>query len=345
MRIAVVNTKAPFVRGGAEMLAEWLVDQLRQHGHRAELVYLPYRWHPPEKLLEHALAARLARISEVDRVIALKFPSWYLPHDDKVFWVLHQFRAAYDLWGSGFQLLPDTSEGRYIRRAIVEADNRVLREASQLYAISQVTARRVHAFNGVRPTVLYPPLGNERAYRCAEAGNYVFFPSRINSVKRQGLAIAAMRYVSSDIRLVIAGDADFRGNDFELMSELLADRDLRGRVELLTGWLPEERKLELFAHCLGVLFPPYDEDYGYVTLEGFLASKPVITCTDSGGPLELVEDGVSGFVAEPDPRSIADAIDGLAADRGRAAQMGRNGRERIRTLGIDWDHVVRELTA
>ncbi|MBV8953701.1 MAG: glycosyltransferase family 4 protein [Solirubrobacterales bacterium] len=326
------------------MLAEWLVDHLREHGHRTELVYLPYRWHPPHKLLEHAVAARLTRISEVDRVIALKFPSWYLPHDNKVFWVLHQFRAAYDLWGSGFQLLPDTPEGQYIRRAIVEADNRVLREARRLYAISQVTARRVRAFNGVEPTVLYPPLGNEQAYRCGAQGNYVFFPSRINSVKRQGLAIEAMRFVSSDIRLVIAGDADFRGNDFELVSRMLTDRKLRDRVELLTGWLPERRKLDLFAHCLGVLFPPYDEDYGYVTLEGFRACKPVITCTDSGGPLELVEHGISGFVADPDPRSIAEAIDQLAADRRHAARMGRNGRERIRTLGIDWDHVVEELT-
>ena len=126
MRIAVVNTQVPFVRGGAEQLAEWLVDRLREHGHRAELVSLPYRWDPPQKLLEHALAARLTRISDVDRVIAFKFPSYYVPHDDKVLWVLHQFRAAYDLWGTEFQVLPDTTEGRYIRKAIIEADNRLL---------------------------------------------------------------------------------------------------------------------------------------------------------------------------------------------------------------------------
>ena len=82
-----------------------------------------------------------------------------------------------------------------------------------------------------------------------------------------------------------------------------------------------------------------------MTLEGFLASKPVITCSDSGGPLELVEDGISGWVAEPDPRSIAEAIDRLAADRERAVRMGVSGRERVRALGISWDHVVEELTA
>jgi glycosyltransferase involved in cell wall biosynthesis len=345
MRIAVVNTQVPFVRGGAEQLAEWLVDQLLNRGHRAELVSLPYRWDPPHKLLEHALVARLVQISDVDRVIAFKFPSYYVPHEDKVLWVLHQFRTAYDLWGTEFQVLPDTPDGRYVRRAIFEADNRLLGEARRVYAISQVTARRMCTFSGVKPSVLYPPLGNGDAYYCGEAKNYIFFPSRLNAVKRQDLAIEAMRHVSSDVRLVIAGQADFRGNDAERLSKLACDPGLSGRVQLVPGWLPEQRKLDLLAHSLGVLFPPFDEDYGYVTLEGFLACKPVITCTDSGGPLELVEDGISGWVTEPDPRAIAEAIDRMATDRDQTARMGMNGRERIQTLGINWDHVIEELTS
>ena len=344
MRIAVVNTQVPFVRGGAEQLADWLVDHLREHGHQADLVKLPYRWDPMQKLLEHALAARLTRLADVDRVIAFKFPSYCIPHEDKVLWVLHQFKPAYEAWGTPYGL-PDTSEGRYVRSRIMEADNRVLAEARRVYTISDVVARRLRAFSGVEAAVLYPPLGDERAYYSGESSNYLFFPSRINPIKRQWLAVEAMRHVTSDVRLVLAGDADLRGTALDQVSKLVDDPALRGRVELLAGWLPEERKLELLAHSLGVLFPPHDEDYGYVTLEGFLAVKPVITCTDSGGPLELVEHGVSGLVAEPDPWSIAQAIDSLAAEPERAAQMGMSGRERVRALGIDWNHVVRELTA
>jgi glycosyltransferase involved in cell wall biosynthesis len=344
MRIAVVNTQIPFVRGGAEQLAEWLVDRLGEHGHQAALVRLPLRADPPQALLEHALAARLTRITGVDRVIALKFPCYYVEHPETVLWVLHQHRQAYDWWGTELGL-PDTTEGRYVRTAIVEADNRHLRQARRVYSISSVIARRMHAFNGVEPTVLYPPLGDERSYYCEEPQNYLFYPSRITSVKRQALAIEAMRHVSSDVRLVIAGDTDFRGAEFEQLSHMVDEAGMRGRVELLAGWLPERRKLELLAHCLGVLFPPLDEDFGYVTLEGFLASKPVITCKDSGGPLELVEDGASGLIAEPDPRSIAEAIDLLAASRDRAKRMGAAGRERLRALEISWDHVVEELTA
>jgi glycosyltransferase involved in cell wall biosynthesis len=341
MKIAVVNTQVPFVHGGAEQLAEWLVDALREHGHRAELVLLPYWVAPPQTVLENAIAARFTRITGVDRVIALKFPSYYVPHHDKVLWVLHQHRPAYELWGSKFQQeLPDTIEGRYVRSAIVDADNRFLPEARRVYTISGVIARRMRTFNGLEPTVLYPPLGNEQSYYCEEPGRYVFFPSRVASIKRQDFAVEAMRHVASDVRLVIAGPGDH-----EQLSRLAADHDVRRRVELLPGWLPERRKLDLLARCLGVLFPPYDEDYGYVTLEGFLASKPVITCADSGGPVELVEDGVSGWVTEPDPRALAEAIDRLAANRDRAVRMGVAGLERARALEISWDHVVQELTA
>lgn len=341
MKIAVVNTQVPFVRGGAEHLAEGLVDHLREHGHRAELVLLPYWVAPPRTVLENAIAARFTRITGFDRVIALKFPVYWVPHDDKVLWVCHQHRPAYELWGTEFQQeLPDTVVGRYVRSVIIDADNRFLPEARRTYVISGVIAGRMRTFNRLDSTVLYPPVGDERPYYCEEPDRYVFFPSRVAPIKRQDLAVEAMRYVSSDVRLVIAGPGDYTR-----LSELAAGHDVRRRVELFPGWLPEQRKLDLLARCLGVLFTPHNEDYGYITLEGFLASKPVITCTDSGGPVELVEDGVSGFVTEPDPRALAEAIDRLAADRDRAMRMGAAGLERVRALEINWDHVVEELTA
>jgi glycosyltransferase involved in cell wall biosynthesis len=341
MKIAVVNTQVPFVRGGAEQLAEWLVEQLRERGHQAELVLVPYWIAPPQTVLENAIAAHFTRITGVDRVIALKFPSYYVPHDDKVLWVLHQHRPAYELWRTEFQQeLPDTIDGRYVRRAIIEADNRMLPEARRVYGISGVIARRMRNFNGFEPTVLYPPVGDERSYYSEEPADYIFFPSRVASIKRQDLAVKAMQHVRSHVRLVIAGPGD-HGQ----LAKVAADHDVSGRVELLPGWLPEQRKLDLLARCLGVLFPPYDEDYGYVTLEGFLASKPVITCTDSGGPVELVEDGACGWIAEPDARAIAEAIDRLAANRDHAVRMGIAARERARVLNISWDHVVQELTA
>ena len=48
-----------------------------------------------------------------------------------------------------------------------------------------------------------------------------------------------------------------------------------------------------------IVFAPFDEDYGYVTLESFLAHKPVITTPDAGGPLEFVRDDDNGLICEP----------------------------------------------
>ena len=51
----------------------------------------------------------------------------------------------------------------------------------------------------------------------------------------------------------------------------------------------------------------------------------MITCLDSGGTLELVEDGVTGRVVEADPVRVAEAIDGLYADPQERAGWVRRG--------------------
>ena len=90
-----------------------------------------------------------------------------------------------------------------------------------------------------------------------------------------------------------------------------------------------------------MLYPPYDEDFGYVTLEAFLSRKPVVTATDSGGPNEFVLDGVNGFARPPEPDAFAEAINALARDRRRTAALGEAGYERART--VTWDGVIEKL--
>src|SRR6185369_9522660 len=112
MRVAVLNNWAPFVAGGAEHLADALVRKLAEYGHEAMLVRLPFAWQPPAKVLDHMLAARCLRLPNVDRAVCLKFPAWFVPHENKVLWLVHQFRQAYDLWGTPYQDLPPTAEGQ-----------------------------------------------------------------------------------------------------------------------------------------------------------------------------------------------------------------------------------------
>src|SRR5207342_2737465 len=99
----------------------------------------------------------------------------------------------------------------------------------------------------------------------------------------------------------------------------------------------------LYAACRAALYVPFDEDYGYVTVEAFVSKKPVLTASDSGGPLEFVEHGASGFVAAPEPEALADGIDRLfELPEARLGELGEEGRRRV--ASITWDAVVDRLT-
>jgi glycosyltransferase involved in cell wall biosynthesis len=89
------------------------------------------------------------------------------------------------------------------------------------------------------------------------------------------------------------------------------------------------------------VYAPFDEDFGYVTLEAFLAARPVITSRDSGGPLEFVRDGENGMIVDPDPKAIAAAINTLSADRAAAERFGAVGCALART--ITWDGIIEQL--
>ena len=80
-------------------------------------------------------------------------------------------------------------------------------------------------------------------------------------------------------------------------------------------------------------------------MEASLASKSVLTVTDSGGVPELVQDGVNGFITSPEPQALAEAMDILYGDRKRAEWMGENARNRLAELNISWEHVLRRLLA
>src|SRR5205085_12126519 len=101
MRIVVCRPQVPFVRGGAEVVADELVDELRARGHEAETVAIPFKWYPGTRVLDQAFLWRLLDLTEADGreielVIATKFPAYCVRHPNKVAWVLHQFRQAYD---------------------------------------------------------------------------------------------------------------------------------------------------------------------------------------------------------------------------------------------------------
>jgi glycosyltransferase involved in cell wall biosynthesis len=347
VRILIATVHVPFVRGGAEVLADGLLAALRRHGHEAEIVAVPFKWYPPARIAEHLLANRLLDLTEscgkaVDLLIGLKFPAYCIPHPWRVPWVLHQHRTAYDLWDTELGDLHRVPEGPAVREAIRRADNLALGGCPRVYAISRNVADRLKRYNGVAAEPLYPPCIDAEGFGCEDYGDFVLFSSRIGTIKRQYLAVEAMRHVRSGLRLVVMGRPD-EPEAMERLKRIVAAHGLENRVTF-TGPADEPAKRAALARCRGVVFCPVDEDYGYVTLEGFYSSKPVVTCRDSGGALEFVEDGRTGLVADPTPESLGAAIDRLGGPPDEAKRLGRNARDKILGMDITWDRVVRELT-
>jgi glycosyltransferase involved in cell wall biosynthesis len=344
MRLAVVNNCVPFVSGGAEHLASALVGKLQEYGHEAILVRIPFRWEPPEKIVEHMLACRFLRLPNVERVIALKFPAYYIPHRGKVLWLLHQFRQAYDLWGTPFQGLPNDERGREIRRTIIQADNTYLREVEKIFTNSPVTSERLKKFNDLDSEVLWPPLASNTQFFCEGYGDYILCLGRITASKRQRLAVEAMRFVTTSVRLVVAGQFEDSA-EHTYVTRLISEYGLEDRVQLIPRFISEEEKARLLSRALACAYLPYDEDsYGYVTLEAYYSSKPVLTCSDSGGITLVVRNGATGIICEPDARQIAQSMDNFFLDRSQTEKMGKAGHALVQSWNISWDNVIARLT-
>ncbi|HLY17768.1 MAG TPA: glycosyltransferase family 4 protein [Bryobacteraceae bacterium] len=348
MRILIATVKVPFVNGGAEIHAVELRQALIEAGHSAEIVAIPFKWYPPERILDQMLACRLLDLTEtasvpVDRLIALKFPAYLIPHPRKVIWLLHQHRQAYDLWQHPLNDLDKYENGADVRAAIQRADTELIPLAAHVFANSRNVALRLRTSCGVEAHPLYHPPQEAGLFYHAPAEDFLYFPSRINPLKRQDLVMEALALTRTPAKVRFSAPATEPALERKCLA-LARENALAGRVEWL-GMVSNEAKRNLYARCLGVLYPPLDEDYGYITLEAMLARKPVITCADSGGPLEFVVHHGTGIVAEPRPEALAAAIDELWENRQTAARWGEAGRQRYDELGIAWDHVVEQLLA
>lgn len=347
MRIAVCHPHAAFTRGGAEMHTESVVHALREAGHEAEMVSVPFKWYPPAELVHQMAMWRSLDLSEsngipIDMVIALRFPGYLVRHERKVVWLIHQHRTAYELWDHPrFADMSHHDEGRAVRDLIHRADRIALGEAKRIFTNSANVRDRLWRSLGIPAEPLYHRSSVCEALLREEPGppgDYMLFPSRLDPIKRQSLAVDAMRHVRSGVRLVLVGTGPAE-------PEIRAQVDRVGvgdRVEL-AGSVSDHRLRELYLGALAVYYGPYDEDFGYVTQEAMAARRAVMVTTDSGGPLELVRDGVTGMVVDPKPRAVASAVDRLAADPSRAAAMGTAGRRDLEEKVPAWPEVVARL--
>jgi len=323
--------QVPFERGGTEIFADGLVCALREQGHEAELVTVPFKWYPGERVLTQAFLWRLLDLEEsngrpIDAVIATKFPSYVVRHPNKVVWLLHQFRQAWDLDRTELGQFSESAEDRALRRKVLDLDRVSLGEARKIFTTSSIVADRLRDSVGLDAEVLAPPPA-PLAFRCDEYGDFVLSVNRLDRAKRIDLLIEAAARVPG-LRVVIAGD----GPDRERLEGLA-----NGRVEFV-GRVSDEELAGLYARCRAVYYAPVNEDYGLVPYEAFLSDKPVITTTDAGGPLDIVRDGKTGRVVPPQVEALARA---LTFSEDEARTLGRAGHEVARD--VTWSRCVERL--
>jgi glycosyltransferase involved in cell wall biosynthesis len=344
MKVLVVNNAAPFIRGGAEELADHLVTNLKGvPGVEAELLRIPFRWEPSERLIDEIVLNRSFRLWNVDRVIGLKFPAYLIPHSHKVLWILHQFRQAYDLGDAGQGLGRHGRDGE-LRGAVHAADRACFEDARALYVNSPTTRDRLQSYNGVAAEVLYPPLNDAELFCGGQGSDYVFAGGRVSPGKRQHLLIEALAATPGSGRLVIAGPPESEAYGAQLTAQV-ASLGLEGRVDLQFGFHPRRQIAAWVNEARACAYIPYDEDsLGYVTMEAFAAGKAVLTTSDAGGLLEMVNDA-TGVVTEPEAGAIAKGLDQLLNDPAGAEARGKAARANWQARNLTWAATLERLLA
>lgn len=160
-----------------------------------------------------------------------------------------------------------------------------------------------------------------------------FTISRLDGAKRLDLLIRAFRRTSFAGELRIAGTGPAE-------AALCAAAEGDSRIHFL-GRVHDREVLSEYAAADIVPFIPYDEDLGLITLEAMQAGRPVLTCSDSGGSLEFVTEGVTGCIAEPNEQSLAQTMERMVRDLAACARMGDNAR--VRAQRVSWAQVVEAL--
>jgi len=344
-RICICDPQVPFAKGGAEIHVQSLHEELLKRGFESEIVQIPStKWYSDSQIIKDCLTWRLVDLTEsgtepIDMVIAMRFPAYIIKHPCKVVWLIHQFRSVYDLFGTKYSNFngKDPAHVR-IMELIKKMDVLTLAEAQYIYTNAQNTANRLAQYNNLPGEALYHPSRLDPYLHNSGYGDYVLSVGRLEKIKRVDLLIKAMAYTHKDMHCLITG----RGTHMEELKQLAVELGVSQRVEFL-GFVDNQQLVELYANCFAVYYAPYDEDYGYVTLESFKSFKPVITMTDSGGVLEFVIDDVNGYICRAnDIKQMANRINQLFRQYKRCEQMGQAGYDRVKD--INWDNVIEKLT-
>lgn len=339
MKILIASVQVPFTRGGAELLVDSLQKELRVRGHQTDIISIPFIDQRKEVILEAIRAWQNIHLSEddADLVITTKFPSYFISHPRKVLWLVHQHRQMYELLGTRFSDFHPNEKSEALRRLVVKLERQAFDECLVRSCISQNVCDRLTKYLGVSSISLPPPLPLQGRYKTGKKGDYILSVGRLCSIKRVDLILKSMPLIHGTLKLKIVGKADERNYEEYLRNEV-AKHHLENRVEFL-GRVSDEELIQLYADSFSVFYGPFDEDYGFVTLEALKSGKPVVTCNDSGGVLSFVEHERNGLLAEPTLDGVSRAVNRLLEDSALYTDLSSGTSIALPS----WDHIIDTL--
>jgi glycosyltransferase involved in cell wall biosynthesis len=341
MKIALCSSFVPFIYGGAKNYVDWLGHWLEKKGHQIEYIYLPHVDNSAHLFQQFAAYRWIDLTDTADKIICFRPPSHLIPHPNKVVWFPHHIRIFYDLWESHYRSFPNNPEYEGLRDALHQVDRKALLEAKKIFTISKVVSNRLKKYNNLDSEILYPPVLDPSLFFHRKHNDEIICISRLEHHKRQHLLIEAMRYTKTTVKLRICGAGS--SSYIKQLKAYLSKYNLQKRVILNSYWIDENEKIQYLADCLATAYVPLDEDYGYLGLESMYASKPMLTTSDSGGILELIQNGVNGIVTEPKPEALAQAMDKLFLDKDAIHKMSLNSAQMAKSMNINWSYVIERL--
>jgi starch synthase len=217
-----------------------------------------------------------------------------------------------------------------------------------LTAYPDVSADRVRVIRNGIDTVEYAPDPDTSvlaAHGIDPARPYVIFVGRITRQKGVPVLLRAAASLDPSAQLVLcAGAADTPALAEEVSSLVAGLQATRSGVVWIPEMLPKRSVIQLLTHALMFVCPSVYEPLGIVNLEAMACSTAVVASRVGGIP-EVVSGGETGLLVPPDdPASLADAMNTLLRDPGRADAFGRAGRARA-VAEFSWDAVAAHTAA
>lgn len=228
------------------------------------------------------------------------------------------------------------------------------RYADSLKAL-EPNAKIVHLYPYVDPEDYSHPPKDEVAKACAEFGldprdEVVLVVGRMDPIKGQDVAIQAFATVAPaypNLRLVLVGNGSFSGSKSGLglskssvwrshLEGIVKEHGLQDRVRFL-GHV-DQRGLDcLYERCRFTIVPSVREGFGLVAVESWLHGRPTIV-TERAGIAELVKEGVTGLLFDPDDAQSLPSKMALLLEKGSGplrSRLARNGRTVAKKCSLD----------